>query len=129
MVAIDVAKHSHEVLILWADGHQRGYRVANSLEGFAKLTALLKNQGVPVRAILEPTADYHHCIANWLLQHDVDVHLVSSLACSRELEALFNSWDKNDSKDAKVILYLLEQGVANLFMTPCYKALCIYRKF
>lgn len=118
LVAIDVAKHSHEVLILWPDGHQKGYRVANSFEDFAKLTALLKSQGVPVRAALEPTADYHRCIANWLLQHGVDVHMVSSLACSRVREALFNSWDKNDRKDAKVILYLLEQGVSEPFHDP-----------
>ena len=35
LVAIDVAKHSHEVLILWPDGHQKGYRVANSFEDIA----------------------------------------------------------------------------------------------
>ena len=44
LVAIDVAKHSHEVLILWPDGHQKGYRVANSFEDFAKLTARLKTK-------------------------------------------------------------------------------------
>lgn len=33
-------------------------------------------------------------------------------------EALFNSWDKNDRKDAKVIMYLLAQGLTKPFYDP-----------
>jgi hypothetical protein len=44
-----------------------------------------------------------------------DVVLVSSVAGARLREAIFNSWDKNDPKDASVIMRLLKQG-----MTQCY---------
>ena len=33
-------------------------------------------------------------------------------------EALFNSWDKNDAKDAQVILYLLKSGTTQVFSDP-----------
>ena len=31
---------------------------------------------------------------------------------------LYQSWDKNDRKDAKVILYLMEQGIMQPFHDP-----------
>lgn len=31
---------------------------------------------------------------------------------------LFKAWDKNDRKDASVIMYLLEQGLSSLFYDP-----------
>jgi hypothetical protein len=39
-----------------------------------------------------------------------DVKLVSSVALARTREALHNSWDKNDPKDAQVILHMLQIG-------------------
>jgi hypothetical protein len=39
-----------------------------------------------------------------------EVVLVSSRACCRYREARYTSWDKNDPKDAQVILELLRQG-------------------
>jgi hypothetical protein len=39
-----------------------------------------------------------------------NAHLISSVAFARTPEALHNSWDKNDPKDAQVMLYMLEQG-------------------
>lgn len=118
LVAIDVAKHTHEVLIKWPDGKTKSFRVPCSHGEFTRLTDFLGRQGLPVRAALEPTADYHRSIANWLLRHGVDVHLASSLACARVREALFNSWDKHDRKDAKVIMYLLAQDLTKPFHDP-----------
>ncbi len=43
-------------------------------------------------------------------------HLVSSLSCAREM--LYQTWDKNDRKDTKVILYLLNQGISRPFYDP-----------
>ena len=48
LVAIDVAKHSHEVLILWPDGHQKGYRVANSFEDFAVSSSKCNTQSLGI---------------------------------------------------------------------------------
>jgi len=43
---------------------------------------------------------------------------VSSIAGARYREALFNSWDKNDPKDASVILALLKQGITQRYVDP-----------
>jgi transposase len=67
---------------------------------------------------LEPTGDYHRPLANFLLRRGHHVHFVSSIACNRTGEALYNSWDKNDSKDAQVILHLLKGGVTQRFSDP-----------
>ena len=43
---------------------------------------------------------------------------VSSVAGARYREAMFNSWDKNDPKDATVILHLLKQGIVQYYHDP-----------
>lgn len=66
----------------------------------------------------EPTADYHRNIEWCLHQHGIQCHLVSFVRCARAREMLFNTWDKNDRKDASVIMYLLEQGLSSPFYDP-----------
>src|SRR5689334_11425771 len=56
-----------------------------------------------VRIAFEPTGDYHRPSAYWLGQDGFRAHQVSSLAVARTREALYNSWVKNDPKDAQVI--------------------------
>lgn len=115
LVAIDVAKRAHDVLIRWPSGRSQVFRFANRREGFERLTAFLVEQGLPVRVALEATADFHRYIAHWLLRHGCEVYLASSVACARVREVLFNSWDKHDRKDAKGILYLLEHDLTSPF--------------
>jgi hypothetical protein len=43
---------------------------------------------------------------------------VSSIAVARTRDALYNSWDKNDPKDAQVILHLLKTGATQRFLDP-----------
>jgi hypothetical protein len=43
---------------------------------------------------------------------------VSSVAVARTRDALFNSWDKNDPKDAQVILHLLKTGTTQRYLEP-----------
>jgi transposase len=118
LVAIDVAKRVHEVLVMWPSGKTRSFRVPNTRHEFERLTKFLLGQDLPVRAAFEPTADFHRLIAHWLHRHGVELHLASSVACARVREAMFNSWDKNDRKDARVIMYLLSQGMAKPFHDP-----------
>jgi transposase len=73
---------------------------------------------MPCRIALEPTADYHRTVAFRLVSEGFDVVLVSSVAGARLREAVFNSWDKNDPKDAQVILRLLKQGVTQRYCDP-----------
>ena len=118
LVAIDVAKRTHDVLVRWPSGRSQAFRVVNRREDFERLTAFLQDQGLPVRVALEATADFHRSIAYWLLSHGFEVHLASSVAGARVREVLFNSWDKHDRKDAKVILYLLEHNLTSPFHDP-----------
>jgi transposase len=118
LVAIDVAKRTHDVLVQWPSGKTRAFRTQNQKDDFQQLTDFLTQHDLPVRVALEPTADFHRPLAHWLLRSGFEVHLVSSLACARVREAIFNSWDKHDRKDAKVILYLLQQGLTEPFHDP-----------
>lgn len=43
---------------------------------------------------------------------------ISSLASARYREILYNSWDKNDPKDACVLLHLLKQGTVQTYQDP-----------
>lgn len=118
LVAIDVAKRSHDVLVRWPDGRTRTFKVQSKRDGFERLTTYLLEQGFSVRAALEPTGDYHRSLAYWLASKGIEVHMASSLACARVREAIFNSWDKHDRKDARVILYLMEHGLTAPFHDP-----------
>jgi hypothetical protein len=71
-----------------------------------------------VRGRLEPTGDYHRPVAYALGQAGCRLRFVSSLAVARTREALFNTWDKNDPKDAQVILHLLKQGTKQAYVDP-----------
>lgn len=117
-VAIDVAKAQHEVLIERRDGRRIRMTVANALSAFEKLATFLATLSKSCEVALEPTGDYHRPLANFLLRQGHHVHFVSSIACHRTREALFNSWDKNDPKDAQVILHLLKGGVTQRFSDP-----------
>lgn len=44
--------------------------------------------------------------------------LISSVALARTRDALFNTWDKNDPKDAQVILHLMKTGVTQTYRDP-----------
>jgi len=92
--------------------------VANALSAFEKFATFLATLSKSCEVALEPTGDYHRPLANFLLRRGHHVHFVSSIACHRTREALFNSWDKNDPKDAQVILHLLKGGVTQRFSDP-----------
>ena len=101
LLAIDIAKRSHDVVIQWPSGKSKTLRVPNTLEGFQYLLDAAGGGKVPVHAAFEPTADYHRNLAYWLQGQGVECFLASSLACARAREMLFNSWDKHDRKTQK----------------------------
>ena len=45
LVAIDVAKRSHDVLVRWPDGRTRTFKVQSKRDGFEGLTTYLLEQG------------------------------------------------------------------------------------
>ena len=119
LVAIDIAKARHEVLIA-VPGRKRRRRltVLNQLDDFNRLVATLSDYDRPVRVAFEATGNYHRALAYRLGVADFEVKLVSSVALARTREALNNSWDKNDPKDAQVILHMMQIGNEQFYHDP-----------
>jgi transposase len=118
LVAIDIAKAKHEVLVELPTGKRRKMIIRNQLSDFRQLAAYFKRLEGALEIALEPTADYHRNLAYFLKVHGFEVKLVSSIAVARTRQALHNSWDKNDPKDAQVILHLLRNGNTQYFYDP-----------
>lgn len=119
LVAIDIAKARHEVLIaIPGKKRRRRLTVLNQRDDFKRLIALLASYGFPVQVAFEATGNYHRAIAYHLAAAGFDMKLVSSVSSPRTREALHNSWDKNDPKDAQVILHLMEIGNTQLYYDP-----------
>jgi transposase len=72
----------------------------------------------PVVVGLEPTGNYHRVLAHRLIAAGFSVRLISSMALARTREALHNGWDKNDPKDAQVILHMLGIGATMVYQDP-----------
>ena len=124
LVAIDISKYRHEVLIE-IPGHKRRRRltVLNSREDFDRLVALLVDYGRPVRVAFEATGNYHRALAYHLASAGFELKLISSVALARTREALHNSWDKNDPKDAQVILHMLQIRAEQFYHDPLLRGL------
>jgi len=119
LVAIDIAKTRNEVLIeIPGQARRRRLTVLNTRAEHDRLIALLTGLGQPVTCGFEATGNYHRPIAWRLLQAGFDVRLISSLALARTREALHNGWDKNDPKDAQVILHMLRIGASQHYHDP-----------
>jgi len=118
LVAIDIAKFFHDVLIEYPDGCRRRMRIANTRADWEKLAAAVRTAGAPCQVAFEATGDYHRPLACFLDQQGYTLQLASSVAVARTRDALYNSWDKNDPKDAQVILHLLKTGATQHFHDP-----------
>jgi transposase len=119
LVAIDIAKKVNEVLIeIPGQNTRKRFRVANRKADYHDLATFLHGLGAPVRVAFEPTGMYHRPIAHFLRSEGFDISMVSSVALSRVREARHNSWDKNDPKDAQVILELLKSGMTIRYYDP-----------
>ena len=100
-MAIDIAKARHEVLIaIPGKKRRRRLTVLNQMEDFQRLITSLARYGRPVRAAFEATGNDHRALAYHLATAGFEVKRVSSMALPRTRQALHNSWDKNDPKDA-----------------------------
>ena len=119
LVAIDFAKSRHEVLIsIPGKTRRRRLTVLNRLDDFNRLITVLADYGCPVRVAFEATGNYHRALAYRLGVAGFEVKLVSSVALARTREALNNSWDKNDPKDAQVILHMMQIGNEQFYHDP-----------
>src|SRR5205085_5184811 len=119
LVAIDVAKHRNEVLIeAVRGGRRRRMTILNTRADHDKLITSLQAMQKPIVVGLEPTGNYHRVLAHRLIAAGFSVRLISSMALARTREALHNGWDKNDPKDAQVILHMLGIGATMTYQDP-----------
>ena len=119
LVAIDISKHHHEVLIE-APGHHRRRRltILSTRADHDRLVETLTAYDGQIVIGFEATGDYHRGLAYRLLSAGFELRLISSVALARTREALHNSWDKNDPKDAQVILHMLKIGATQRYVDP-----------
>lgn len=117
-MAIDIAKDFNVVMVETMDGNTKRFRMANSASDHDRLVEVLRSLPQPCRIGFEATGNYHRTLAFRLVTEGFDVCLISSLASARFREVMFNSWDKNDPKDAGVLLELLKQGVVQTYVEP-----------
>jgi transposase len=119
LVAIDISKLRNDVLIeLPGKRRRRRLVVPNTRTEHDHFVELLCDFERPVIAAFEATGNYHRPLAWRLLDAGFDARLISSVALARTREALHNSWDKNDSKDAQVILHMLKIGATQTYCDP-----------
>jgi transposase len=117
LVAIDVSKNRNDVLIgLPGQRRRRRLVVPNTRAEHDRFIDALRCLDWPVVAGFEATGNYHRPLAWRLIEAGVDARLVSSVALARTREALHNSWDKNDPKDAQVILHMLRIGATQAYL-------------
>jgi transposase len=119
LVGIDISRNRHEVLIAVPNKtRRRRMTVLNTSDDYQRLIALLLGFELPVTIGFEATGNYHRALMHALGAAGFDLKLVSSVALARTREALHNSWDKNDPKDAQVILHMLQIGAVQVYQDP-----------
>lgn len=125
IVGIDVAKEKHHAFFGTASGKSLLRRLVfdNNREGFETLLhrsrAIMTQQGLTkVVYGLEPTADYHKPLGEFLVKNDHPLVLVSNGAVKQNRETLDGRWDKNDTKDSANVGDLISQGKVLYYDLP-----------
>jgi len=125
IVGIDVAKDKHNAFFGTATGKALFKRLVfeNTREGFERLliqTDAIKVQHGLTKTVfgLEPTANYHKPLAEFLIKSDHMVVLVSGVAVKRNRELLDGRWDKHDTKDSANVADLISQGKCLFYEYP-----------
>jgi len=125
VVGIDVAKERHHAFFGTATGKTLWRRLVfdNTREGFERLLiqaeALKVQHGLSQVVFgLEPTANYHKPLGEYLIKGGHQVVLVSGNAVKRNRELLDGRWDKHDTKDAANVADLVSQGKCLFYEYP-----------
>ena len=125
IVGIDVAKERHHAFFGTATGKTLFKRLVfeNTIEGFERLLiqeeALKVQHGLKKTVFgLEPTANYHKPLGEFLIKCAHSVVLVSGVAVKRNRELLDGRWDKHDTKDSANVADLISQGKCLFYEYP-----------
>lgn len=125
IVGIDIAKNKHNAFFGTATGIclLRRFVFDNSLEGFEKL--LLSVESVKLEHCLdkvvfglEPTAQYHKPLAEYLISGGYIVVIVDGQAVKKNRVLLDGRWDKHDVKDSANVADLISQGKCLYYDLP-----------
>jgi len=126
IVGIDIAKDKHHAYFGTATGKTLLRRLVfeNHKDGFEKLVTYVdaektKNALESVVFGLEPTANYHKPLAQYLIERSLTVVLVSPQAVKNNRQSLDGRWDKNDTKDSANVADLISQGKCLYYDYPC----------
>jgi transposase len=125
IVGIDIAKERHHAFFGTATGKTLLRRLvfSNDYEGFRKLLdqaeALRVRHGLKkVVYGMEPTANYHKPLGEYLITLGRTVVLVSGVTVKRNRESLDGRWDKHDVKDSANVADLISQGKCLYYEYP-----------
>jgi len=125
IVGIDVAKDKHNAFFGTAAGKTLFKRLVfeNTIEGFERLLiqadAIKVQHGLKKTVFgLEPTANYHKPLGEFLIKCAHMVVLVSGVAVKRNRELLDGRWDKHDTKDSANVADLISQGKCLFYEYP-----------
>jgi transposase len=125
IVGIDIAKDRHHAFFGTATGKTflRRLVFSNDDEGFRKLLdqaeALRARHGLKkVVYGMEPTANYHKPLGEYLIHLGRSVVLVSGVTVKRNRESLDGRWDKHDVKDSANVADLISQGKCLYYEYP-----------
>jgi len=117
IVGIDVGKDWHRAFFGTARGKTllRRFTFINDRKGFRELEdeadGWKRSEGLSkVVYGMEPTANYHKPLGEYLILRGNRVVLVSGVTAKRNRETLDGRWDKNDTKDAANVADLISQG-------------------
>lgn len=125
IVGIDIAKDRHHAFFGTATGKTLLRRLvfSNDYEGFRKLLDQAEALGVrhglkKVVYGMEPTANYHKPLGEYLITQGRTVVLVSGVTVKRNRESLDGRWDKHDVKDSANVADLISQGKCLYYEHP-----------
>lgn len=125
IVGIDIAKDRHHAFFGTATGKTPLRRLvfSNNHEGFRRLLdhaeALGAQHGLKkVVYGMEPTANYHKPLGEYLIGLGRTVVLVSGVTVKRNRESLDGRWDKHDVKDSANVADLISQGKCLYYEYP-----------
>jgi len=125
IVGVDIAKERHNAFFGTATGKtlHKGLFFDNTYEGFQKL--LIQTDALKVRHGLrkvvfgmEPTANYHKPLGEYLIRGGHLVVLVSAAATAKNRTLLDGRWDKHDTKDSANVADLIAQGKCLYYDCP-----------
>lgn len=128
IVGIDVAKEKHHAFFGNATGKSLLRRLIfnNSRNGFETLVNLTESflsREVLSQVVfgVEPTADYHKALSEFLIKKGFHVVLVSNGAVKHNRVLLDGRWDKNDTKDSANVADLISQGKFLYYDFPSHR--------